>query len=83
MPKITKKDVNTATVVILCFVFIMIGGIFYDIHEHTPAYRRSPIYWPIAIAFSSAGGTTLFGMLLPLVMPQDILSAIQSFQFKK
>lgn len=83
MPKITEKNINIATVVVLCFIFIMIGGIFFDLHEHTPAYKRSPLYWPIAIAFSSAGGTTLFGMFLTVVMPINLLHTIKGFQFKR
>lgn len=70
------KKLHTATTIVLCMVFIVIGGLFYDIHEHTPSYKRLPILWPIAIAFSSAGGTTLFNMFLNATLPAELSSSI-------
>jgi len=80
MIAITKKTINTATVAIISIVLIILGGILYDIHDHTPAYRRSPLYRPFAIAFSSAGGATLFGMLLAVILPTQLKQTMLEYK---
>lgn len=75
---LTQENINLITVIILAMVFMTIGGIFYDIHSHLPLHEREPIYWPMSIGFSSAGGALIIGLLMKTLLPIDLFNDMKS-----
>lgn len=62
------------TTIIISLILINIGGIFFDIHNNLPCKYNEPIYWPLAIGFSSAGGILIVRLILRSILPNEIYS---------
>jgi len=60
------------TTIIIALILINIGGIFFDIHNNLPYKYNEPIYWPLAIGFSSAGGILIVRLILRTLLPNVI-----------
>jgi hypothetical protein len=67
-----KKTTILLTTIIIALILITIGGIFFDIHNNLPYQHNEPIYWPLAIGFSSAGGVLIVRLILRSILPNDI-----------
>lgn len=67
-----KETTILLTTIVISLILINIGGIFFDIHNNLPYIYNEPIYWPLAIGFSSAGGLLIVRLILKNILPRDI-----------
>ena len=67
-----KETTILLTTIVIALILINIGGIFFDIHNNIPYRYNEPIYWPLAIGFSSAGGLLIIRLILRSILPRDI-----------
>lgn len=67
-----NNTVILLTTIIIALILINIGGIFFDIHNNLPYKYNEPIYWPLAIGFSSAGGILIVRLILRTLLPSSI-----------
>jgi len=67
-----KDTVLLLTTIVIALILINIGGMFFDIHNNLPYKYNEPIYWPLAIGFSSAGGILIVRLILRTILPSVI-----------
>jgi hypothetical protein len=71
----TVESINLLTIILISLSFICIGGTLYDLntHQKNQQYQQS-LYWPLAIGFSTAGGSVILGLFLKHFLPSHILN---------
>jgi len=67
-----KDTVLLLTTIVIALILINIGGMFFDIHNNLPYKYNEPIYWPLAIGFSSACVILIFRLILRTILPSFI-----------
>lgn len=72
-----NNNVNLITTIIVALILINIGCMFFDINSNVPYQHNEPIYWPLAIGFSSTGGFIIVNLLLKYIIPSDIWNNIK------
>jgi uncharacterized membrane protein len=77
---LSKKNVNLLTIIIIAFIFIFIGGVLFDLSNNQESHTTQPLYWPLAIGFSSSGGALLIGIFLRTLLPFELLQEIQELK---
>ena len=69
------KSINLLTVILISLSFICIGGTLYDLNTHQKNNRyQQSLSWPLAIGFSTAGGSVILGLFLKHFLPLNILN---------
>lgn len=77
---LSRKNVNLLTIILIAMSFICIGGVFYDLSNSQDMHMRQPLFWPLAIGFSSAGGALMIGLLLKHFLPFEIMEEMRSIK---
>jgi hypothetical protein len=67
-----KNTVVLLTTIVIALILINLGGVFFDIHNNLPYKYNEPIYWPLAIGFSSAGGILIVRLILRTILPPTL-----------
>lgn len=67
-----KNTVVLLTTIVIALILINLGGVFFDIHNNLPYKHNEPIYWPLAIGFSSAGGILIVRLILRTILPPTL-----------
>jgi uncharacterized membrane protein len=80
---LSKKNVNLLTIIIMAFIFIFVGGVLYDLSNNQESHTTQPLYWPLAIGFSSAGGAILIGLFLRTLLPVELLQEMRDLKNHK
>ena len=75
-----NKNILLIVTIIISLIFMNIGSIFFDIHNNLPCEYNEPIYWPLAIGFSSLGGIILVRLILYKIIPTDIWKNINNIK---
>ena len=70
------NNIALITIIIISLTLINIGCAFFDIHSNIPYKYNSPIYWPLAIGFSSIGGIILTNIIIKYIIPDSIYKNI-------
>ena len=77
---ISKQTVLTIIVICISFIFINISGILYDIYDHTIPEKKNPLFWSLAIAFSSAGGVILLRLVTKKLLLENIINHMDNIK---
>jgi hypothetical protein len=77
---LSRKNVNLLTIILISISFICLGGTFYDLHSSQGMHMKQPLFWPLAIGFSSAGGGLLLGLLLKIALPEELMLEMRSIK---
>jgi len=77
---LSRENVNLLTIILIAMSFICIGGVFYDLSNSQDMHMRQPLFWPLAIGFSSAGGSLMIGLLLKHFLPIEIMEEMRSIK---
>lgn len=68
----TAENINLLTIILIALSFICIGGTLYDLNTHQK-YHTQPLFWSLAIAFSTAGGSIILGLFLKHLLPSNLM----------
>jgi hypothetical protein len=74
------QNINLLTIILLAMSFICIGGVFYDLSSSQDMHMRQPLFWPLAIGFSSGGGSIIIGLLLKHLLPTELMDEMRSIK---
>lgn len=77
---LNRENINLLTIILIAFSFICIGGTLYDLHTSQDMHMSQPLFWPLAIGFSSAGGALLLGLLLKFALPDELMTEMQNIK---
>ena len=77
---LSRKNVNLLTIILIAMSFICIGGTFYDLNNSQDMHMKQPLFWPLAIGFSSAGGALLLGLVLKTLLPTELMDEMQTIK---
>ena len=70
----TAENINLLTIILIALSFICIGGTLYDLNAHQKNNRyQQALYWPLAIGFSTAGGSIILGLFLKHLLPSNLM----------
>jgi hypothetical protein len=58
------------------------GALFYQ-HSAPPVHDRNPIFWALAIALASGGGSVLMGIIMKHLMPYEISQKMKTYKESK
>jgi hypothetical protein len=54
--------------------FILIGGALFELSNSQDSIDNQPLFWPLAVGFSSAGGAIIIGLFLKHLLPDAIMN---------
>jgi len=72
-----NKNIRLITTILIALILVNLGSLFFDINSNTPYKYNEPIYWPLAIGFSSMGGIIIVNLILKCLIPSDIWDEIR------
>lgn len=77
---LSRKIVNLLTIILIAMSFICIGGVFNDLSNSQDMHMRQPLFWPLAIGFSSAGGGLILGLVLKHFLPFELIEEMRNIK---
>lgn len=77
---LSRTNINLITIILISLSFICIGGAFYDLHTSQDMHMQQPLFWPVAIGFSSAGGAILLGLFIKTFLPTELLNEMHDIK---
>lgn len=80
---ITQSNINLATIIIISFGFIFLGGAFFYIHNEPGIAEKNPFFWALGIGMASGGGALLIGILNKHLLPKELLVEINNIKTSK
>jgi len=75
-----RVDVHLLNIELIALSFICIGGVFNDLSNSQDMHMRQPLFWPLAIGFSSAGGGLMIGLFLKHFLPFELMEEMRSIK---
>ena len=72
-----NKNSKLIITIIVALILINLGRICFDINSNVPYKYNEPIYWPLAIGFSSIGGFIIVNLILKNILPEEIWAEIK------
>ena len=72
--------INLITIILLSISLMFIGCAFYDLNSSGDAYDHNPIYWPLALGFTSTSSVILLGLIFKYLMPDDLMNEMQTIK---
>jgi hypothetical protein len=72
MLNVTDANIHLITVILIAIGLIFLGGSLFYIHSTQQSHERNPIFWALAIALASGGGSILINLIFKTVLPLQI-----------
>jgi hypothetical protein len=80
---ITQVNIHLISVILISIGLIFLGGAFFYQHNSLPLHERNPIFWSLAIALASGGGSVLVGLVFKTILPKEISDQMKTLKFEK
>jgi drug/metabolite transporter (DMT)-like permease len=80
---LTKSNIHLITIIFISIGLIFIGGALFYQHSAPPVHERNPIFWALAIALASGGGSVLVGIIMKHLMPYEISQQMKTYKDSK
>jgi hypothetical protein len=80
---ITQENIHLISVIILSLGLIFLGGALFYKHNDPPLHERNPIFWALAIALASGGGSILLGLIFKTLLPKELSNTIKNIKSQK
>jgi hypothetical protein len=75
-----QENINLVTIILISLSFIFIGGTLYELNSNQNTKYKQPLLWPLAIGFSSAGGTIIIGLFLKHCLPYELMDQMKNIK---
>jgi hypothetical protein len=69
---LTYDNIHLITVILIAIGLIFLGGSLFYIHSTPQPHERNPIFWALAIALASGGGSILINLISKTMLPLQI-----------
>jgi hypothetical protein len=72
MLNLTDANIHLITVILISIGLIFLGGSLFYMHSTPQPHERNPIFWALAIALASVGGSILINLIFKTILPVQI-----------
>jgi hypothetical protein len=79
----TKSNIHLIIIILISIGMIFLGGALFYMHNTPPPHERNPIFWALAIAIASGGGSILTGLMYKTLLPTEISKSIKELKSEK
>ena len=80
---LTQANINLISVIIISLGLIFLGGALFYQHNASPLHERNPIFWALAIALASGGGSVLVGLIFKTLLPKELSETMRGLKKQK
>ena len=80
---LTQENLHLVSIIFISLGLIFLGGALFYQHSAPPIHKRNPIFWALAIALASGGGSVLIGIIMSQIMPCDLIKQMQLYKTSK
>ena len=80
---LTQENVHLISIILISMGLIFIGGALFYQHSVLPIHERNPVFWALAIALASGGGSVLVGLIMKNILPEDLIKQMKNYKESK
>ena len=80
---LTQANIHLITIIFISIGLIFIGGSLFYQHSAPPIHERNPIFWALAMALTSGGGSVLVGIIMKYMLPYEISQQMKTYKKSK
>lgn len=77
---LTQANIHLISIIFISMGLIFIGGALFYQHSTLPIHERNPMFWALAIALASGGGSVLVGMIMKHILPEDLIKQMKQYK---